>query len=236
MATNAGETGRQHTQSRTVKISLPFAPDFQLPRVQMPARNEISAALDTARSYLPPPRQMIYFGALGVLTAVELIEWPVAVAIGVGTTVAGRVGGSRGGKPARATTRPAPVGERRAPGDRARTAGQPEVAGAHQPVKRPRERVVLGERPAPAGQPEIAGAHSPVSERKPSQAVRAEPESARQEPSAAPEKLSAAQEKPPAPAKPAKPVKGKAKPASQTTPRANPESARSGGGPAHGGE
>lgn len=39
------------------------------------------------RMSVPPPDQLAFYGALGLLAAVELIDWPVAVAIGVGQAV-----------------------------------------------------------------------------------------------------------------------------------------------------
>ncbi|MDY6998807.1 MAG: hypothetical protein SW019_19595 [Actinomycetota bacterium] len=36
------------------------------------------------RVRLPKPEQLAFYGALGVLAAVEIIEWPVAVVLGAG--------------------------------------------------------------------------------------------------------------------------------------------------------
>jgi hypothetical protein len=36
---------------------------------------------------MPPPRQALYFGGLAALAAFEIIEWPVALAIGAGTAL-----------------------------------------------------------------------------------------------------------------------------------------------------
>ncbi|GAB3579599.1 hypothetical protein GCM10027445_48390 [Amycolatopsis endophytica] len=89
-------TPGQQAKSRTATVNLPFVraefrtPDVHLPKIPVPDRDEVNAALHTARSFLPPPRQLAYFGGLGLLAAVELIEWPVAVAIGVGAAVVGR--------------------------------------------------------------------------------------------------------------------------------------------------
>jgi hypothetical protein len=42
---------------------------------------------------IPRPDQLAFYGALAALVAVELVEWPVAVAIGVGhALVSGRPG------------------------------------------------------------------------------------------------------------------------------------------------
>ncbi|BBZ62071.1 hypothetical protein BST34_05150 [Mycolicibacterium monacense DSM 44395] len=39
---------------------------------------------------VPPPDQLAFYGVLGVLAGVGAIEWPVAVAIGVGQAVVAR--------------------------------------------------------------------------------------------------------------------------------------------------
>jgi cation-transporting P-type ATPase I len=39
---------------------------------------------------VPPPDQLAFYGVLGALAAVSLIDWPVAVAIGVGQAVVAR--------------------------------------------------------------------------------------------------------------------------------------------------
>jgi hypothetical protein len=36
------------------------------------------------RVQVPRPEQLAFYGALGALAAVEIIEWPVAVVLGVG--------------------------------------------------------------------------------------------------------------------------------------------------------
>lgn len=44
---------------------------------------------------VPPPDQLAFFGALGALAAVGLIEWPVALAIGAGQALVARHLGER---------------------------------------------------------------------------------------------------------------------------------------------
>lgn len=39
---------------------------------------------------VPPPDQLAFLGALGALIAFELIDWPVALAMGVGSVVVSR--------------------------------------------------------------------------------------------------------------------------------------------------
>src|SRR5690606_18578 len=66
-------------------------------------------AARAARAALPPPARLAYYGGLGAAAALGAIEWPVAVAIGVGAAIGQRM--RRGGEPtarARATAdRPA---------------------------------------------------------------------------------------------------------------------------------
>jgi hypothetical protein len=50
-------------------------------------REARSLAIDlpvVGRVRIPHPEQVAYFGALGVLTAVEIIDWPIALAIAAG--------------------------------------------------------------------------------------------------------------------------------------------------------
>lgn len=102
-----GTTSRTERAPRTATLRLPFvtaefrAPDVRLPRLprpslpapRMPDRDEIAAVARTAGTYLPSPRKTAYVGGLAVLAAFEIIEWPVALAIGVGTAVIGRDSG-----------------------------------------------------------------------------------------------------------------------------------------------
>ncbi|WP_139809730.1 hypothetical protein [Mycobacterium avium] len=44
---------------------------------------------------MPPPEQLAFYGGLGALAAFSLINWPVAVVIGVGETVVARQLGKR---------------------------------------------------------------------------------------------------------------------------------------------
>ena len=80
-------------------MDLPFvtaqfrAPQIHLPRVSLPSppigRHEVTVAAQVARSYLPPPRQALYYGGLTLMAAFGILDWPVAAAIGVGTAVMG---------------------------------------------------------------------------------------------------------------------------------------------------
>lgn len=97
MAENGAAT-KQATSSpskqgtRTATVNLPFVTaQFRAPALHMvPDRREIDGAVQTVRSHLPSPRETVYYGGLALLAAFELIEWPVAAAIAVGTAVTGR--------------------------------------------------------------------------------------------------------------------------------------------------
>ncbi|MEU7450659.1 hypothetical protein [Streptosporangium roseum] len=107
-------------------LNLPMMTvQFRPPRLHLPHlphvnRQEAGHAVDVARSLLPPPERLIYYGGLGALAVVGAIEWPVAAAIGVGTLVAQR---------ARAERRPeSPAFQPAAPSDRTPTAARPTTA------------------------------------------------------------------------------------------------------------
>jgi hypothetical protein len=81
---------------RTVTVALPFVtatfrrPELNLPRVRMPNRQETVFAAHTIQPYLPHPQQALYYGGLAALAAFEIIEWPVALAIGAAAALMGR--------------------------------------------------------------------------------------------------------------------------------------------------
>ena len=120
-AASAEAPERQETHHRrTATVNLPFvtaefrAPDIHLPSlpVRAPDRSDLSGAVSAIRSHLPSPEQAVYYAGLGLLGVLELIEWPIVLAIGVGTAVAQRAGAARGGA-AGAEEQPAePAGRR----------------------------------------------------------------------------------------------------------------------------
>lgn len=67
----------------------------QMKRMTEGTMQETARAVETARTFLPPPERMLYYGALGALAVFGLVEWPVAAAIGAGTMIAQRA--RRGG-------------------------------------------------------------------------------------------------------------------------------------------
>lgn len=86
--TPAGRRKNEKQAESGPNVDLPFgtgtvhAPDLP----GMRPRNVIAAM----RSLLPSPREAAYYGGLALLAALEVIEWPVAVAIGAGAAVLGR--------------------------------------------------------------------------------------------------------------------------------------------------
>ena len=89
-------------------------PHLRLPRL---ATAPAGRAARAARSALPPPSRLAYYGGLGAAAALGAIEWPVAVAIGVGTAIGQRVrrdgrraqqAGQRGAPPEDPTAKPEP--------------------------------------------------------------------------------------------------------------------------------
>lgn len=96
----AGEAPAPHR--RTATLTLPFvtaefrAPEIHLPSlpVRAPDRSDLTGVVSAVRAHLPAPGQAAYYAGLGALGALQIIEWPVALAIGVGTVVAQHYGGT----------------------------------------------------------------------------------------------------------------------------------------------
>ncbi|MEU6269432.1 hypothetical protein [Saccharopolyspora shandongensis] len=66
--------------------------EFHQPDHYIPTRDDLAGATDTVRGYLPSWEMAAFYGGLGALAAFAVIEWPVAVAIGVGAVIAQRSG------------------------------------------------------------------------------------------------------------------------------------------------
>jgi hypothetical protein len=117
----AGEATQPEARSELVTWQ-----DVPMPHIRMPvlhvagpaARSVLTNARWTTRtlaSAVPDPKQLLYYGGVGALAALGMLDWPVAVAAGVGVWVAthtGRRAESRGPAEApqgeqRATARPA---------------------------------------------------------------------------------------------------------------------------------
>ena len=74
----------------TAQCRVPEVPGDRL-RAMSP---EVGHVARGAASFLPPPERLAYYAGLGALAAFQVIEWPVAVAIGAGTALASRSRGS----------------------------------------------------------------------------------------------------------------------------------------------
>lgn len=61
-------------QLHTRRIELPA----------LPAGEQLNSAVESVRANLPSREQALFYGGLAASAAFSLIEWPVAVAIGVG--------------------------------------------------------------------------------------------------------------------------------------------------------
>ncbi|HEY8374225.1 MAG TPA: hypothetical protein VIL00_15925 [Pseudonocardiaceae bacterium] len=97
------EQAEREQKPRTATLQLPFVTaEFRMPRVPLPrlplpplrmprvSSEEVAGAVNTVRSMLPSPQRAAYYAGLGVAAALEVIEWPVAVAVGAGTALASR--------------------------------------------------------------------------------------------------------------------------------------------------
>ncbi|WP_182887197.1 hypothetical protein [Microbispora sp. H10885] len=90
--------GAEEAHPPRLDLDLPFmrlqlrAPEMHLPHVGMPhiSGREVGHAMDVARTFLPPPERIMYYGGLGALAVLGILEWPVAAAIGAGTMIAQR--------------------------------------------------------------------------------------------------------------------------------------------------
>ncbi|MCG5214037.1 hypothetical protein [Streptosporangium sp. KLBMP 9127] len=107
-------------QVRPPSVKPPHVPLPRLPHVPGVSRRELGHAMDVARTFLPPPERIAYYGGLGALAAFGVLDWPVAAAIGAGTVIAqrGRTE-QRGGTAQRGRTAPrartAPRGRTKSP-------------------------------------------------------------------------------------------------------------------------
>ncbi|PKW13127.1 hypothetical protein [Saccharopolyspora spinosa] len=88
-------TGRE-----AMTVNLPgMSAEFHKPDHYIPTRDDLAGAVNTVRENLPSPQMMAFYGGLGALAALSVIEWPVAAVIGVGTAITQRAGaGAREGK------------------------------------------------------------------------------------------------------------------------------------------
>jgi hypothetical protein len=88
----------QKQEPRTATLRLPMitlqvqVPRLRMPRVNMPDMGEV---VNTVKSRMPSPAEAAYFAGLGVMGLLDVLEWPVVLAVGTGTVIAERVSQER---------------------------------------------------------------------------------------------------------------------------------------------
>lgn len=81
-ATSEAEQARGEHRTR---VDLPFVTaEFHVPEMHMPGTQDWSNVADSVRSRMPSTQNALFYGGLAAGTAFAFIEWPVALAIGVG--------------------------------------------------------------------------------------------------------------------------------------------------------
>lgn len=86
----------------TMEFRAPHMPKAQMPHPHMPHMTKEQMP----KPHMPRADHVAYYGGLGALAAFEVIEWPVAAAIGIGTAVAERVRRTAGPQTPPGTDRP----------------------------------------------------------------------------------------------------------------------------------
>ena len=72
-----------------IPVVTPHVKVYSL-RLPGPGTRRVAEAGRSAVSHLPSRKRLLFYGALGAMAALEVISWPVAAAVGVGTAIAGR--------------------------------------------------------------------------------------------------------------------------------------------------
>ncbi|MDN3296112.1 hypothetical protein QWM81_19015 [Streptomyces ficellus] len=93
------EQSDKHEGGRTITFTVP-----SLDRVASGAANAALLPVAAARQVLPAKRGLPVYIGLGVLGAADVIEWPVAIGLGVGYAVLRRRGGLTPPPPQRPAT------------------------------------------------------------------------------------------------------------------------------------
>lgn len=90
--------GSRHDADRRSGVPIPLLTP-QVKVFHVPAPPAVGAVAEAGRSvasHLPPRDQLVFYGGLGAMAAFNVISWPVAAAIGVGTAIARRGLSGRG--------------------------------------------------------------------------------------------------------------------------------------------
>lgn len=80
----AADADRRDVAVGRARIPIPLA------GVVVPAAQTATHAAGVVKGYLPPRDRLLFYTALGLGAAFEVIQWPVAVAVGAGTWIARR--------------------------------------------------------------------------------------------------------------------------------------------------
>ncbi len=78
-------------QSGATTVDLPFVTaQFRVPEMRLPSGEDFNSAANSVRSQLPSREDSMFYGGLAAGAAFALIDWPVALAIGVGHAMLSR--------------------------------------------------------------------------------------------------------------------------------------------------
>lgn len=89
-ATDSGPE-RHGQNGNATTVELPFVTaQFHTPEIHLPTGQDLTSAARTVREQLPSREQGLFYGGLAVSAAFAVIDWPVAMAIGVGHALLSR--------------------------------------------------------------------------------------------------------------------------------------------------
>jgi hypothetical protein len=92
----ARSTREEQRRVRSATVNLPFVTaQFRVPEVHVPRQQDLASAADAVRSRLPSREQALFYGGLTAGAAFAIIDWPVALAVGVGHALVTRSRGKQ---------------------------------------------------------------------------------------------------------------------------------------------
>ncbi|MDR7304417.1 hypothetical protein [Haloactinomyces albus] len=88
----SGGTRQRNGHGHSTTVELPFVTArFHVPDIQFPTSSQdFTSAAESVRAQLPSREHSMFYGGLALGTAFAFIEWPVALAIGVGHALLNR--------------------------------------------------------------------------------------------------------------------------------------------------
>lgn len=89
-ATDTKDTDIKDTDTKDMGTPDGGSSESSPSEVRVAAWVAVTEGIHRVRESLPSSRQCAFFGGLGALAALSVIEWPVAAAIALGTVVAQR--------------------------------------------------------------------------------------------------------------------------------------------------